>query len=107
MENILQAIPSTQPFLHRIMYDQENNESPASSDESSQPGTPLDSAGPAPIAKRPADAIMLQCPYCRKEFERSTTKSMPFCSSRCKQIDLGLWLNEVHGMPYDIDPGVS
>ncbi|MCL4169284.1 UNVERIFIED_CONTAM: hypothetical protein GTU68_027619 [Idotea baltica] len=29
---------------------------------------------------------------------------MPFCSPRCKQIDLGLWLNEAHGMPYEADP---
>ena len=86
------------------MYDQENNEPPASSGDSGQPST---SSGSALPAKLPGDAVMLQCPYCRKEFERSTTKSMPFCSSRCKQIDLGLWLNEVHGMPYDIDPGVS
>ena len=89
------------------MYDQENNEPPASSGESGQPNTSSDAVVPTPVAKASADAVILHCPYCRKEFERSTTKSMPFCSSRCKQIDLGLWLNEVHGMPYDIDPGVS
>ena len=89
------------------MYDQENNEPPTCDGESGQPSTSSGSALPAPVAKPPADAVILQCPYCRKEFERSTTKSMPFCSSRCKQIDLGLWLNEVHGMPYEIDPGVE
>ena len=26
---------------------------------------------------------------------------MPFCSPRCRQIDLGRWLNEEISMPYD------
>jgi endogenous inhibitor of DNA gyrase (YacG/DUF329 family) len=26
---------------------------------------------------------------------------MPFCSSRCKQIDLGRWLGERYGMPFE------
>ncbi|MCL4127150.1 UNVERIFIED_CONTAM: hypothetical protein GTU68_006727 [Idotea baltica] len=49
---------------------------------------------------------MVSCPYCRKKFDRSSTKAMPFCSSRCRMIDLGMWLNEVHSMPGDeIDSG--
>jgi len=89
------------------MYQQENNEHSDSEIESCQSSTSSDAVVPEPAAKPHTDAVMLNCPYCRKKFERSTTKSMPFCSSRCKHIDLGLWLNEVHGMPYDIDPGVS
>ena len=90
------------------MYDQENND-PASNGESCPNDPPVcDSASPAdPTAKREAGTVMLSCPYCRIEFDRETTQSMSFCSSRCKQIDLGLWLNEVHGMPYEIDPGVE
>ncbi len=26
---------------------------------------------------------------------------MPFCSSRCQQIDLGRWFNESYGFPYE------
>lgn len=26
---------------------------------------------------------------------------MPFCSLRCKQLDLGRWLDEKYGMPYE------
>lgn len=26
---------------------------------------------------------------------------MPFCSNRCKQIDLGMWLNESYRLPYE------
>ena len=88
------------------MYDQENNDPPAGNGESCHNNPPVGSSA-APAAKRKSDTVMLSCPYCRKEFDRETTQSMPFCSSRCKQIDLGLWLNEVHGMPYEIDPGVQ
>lgn len=28
---------------------------------------------------------------------------MPFCSKRCQQIDLGMWLNESYGFPYEGD----
>ena len=87
------------------MYDQENDDPPASDGGSYQAPPEAGSAEP-PSAPQSA-AVIIHCPYCRKEFDRATTKSMPFCSSRCKQIDLGLWLNEVHGMPYDIDPGIS
>jgi endogenous inhibitor of DNA gyrase (YacG/DUF329 family) len=29
---------------------------------------------------------------------------MPFCSERCRMIDLGLWLDERQGLPADRDP---
>ena len=29
---------------------------------------------------------------------------MPFCSDRCKQIDLGRWLREVYSVPVERDP---
>jgi endogenous inhibitor of DNA gyrase (YacG/DUF329 family) len=28
---------------------------------------------------------------------------MPFCSKRCQQIDLGMWLTESYGFPYEGD----
>ena len=28
---------------------------------------------------------------------------MPFCSRRCQQIDLGMWLTESYGIPYEGD----
>ncbi len=28
---------------------------------------------------------------------------MPFCSVRCQQIDLGRWLDEKFGVPYEGD----
>jgi len=29
---------------------------------------------------------------------------MPFCSERCRQIDLGKWLNEEYSVPVEHDP---
>ena len=29
---------------------------------------------------------------------------MPFCSDRCRQIDLGRWLREAYSVPIERDP---
>ncbi len=39
------------------------------------------------MAKR---ALKLRCPTCKK-FVKSTNPDFPFCSSRCRLIDLGKW----------------
>jgi hypothetical protein len=26
---------------------------------------------------------------------------MPFCSERCRRVDLGRWLNEDYGLPFE------
>jgi len=43
----------------------------------------------------------MQCSICDKQFDSQKSTSMPFCSVRCKQIDLGRWLNEDYGMPVE------
>ena len=30
---------------------------------------------------------------------------MPFCSERCRLVDLGRWLDERHGMPIEPEDG--
>ncbi|MEL7497162.1 MAG: DNA gyrase inhibitor YacG [Planctomycetota bacterium] len=45
----------------------------------------------------------LRCACCGKYFFRDQTEVMPFCSRRCQQIDLGMWLNESYGLPYERD----
>jgi endogenous inhibitor of DNA gyrase (YacG/DUF329 family) len=42
---------------------------------------------------------ILRCPTCGKQFDSEQTRAMPFCSERCRQIDLGRWLNEEIGLP--------
>ena len=37
--------------------------------------------------------ITLRCPICKKEV-KSTDPEFPFCSERCRLIDLGAWANE-------------
>jgi endogenous inhibitor of DNA gyrase (YacG/DUF329 family) len=43
----------------------------------------------------------MKCPTCQTEFKRSDTEFPPFCSERCKLIDLGHWLNEEFRIPGD------
>ncbi len=40
---------------------------------------------------------LVPCPECRKDAIFSPENPYrPFCSERCKMIDLGLWANEEH-----------
>ncbi len=41
-------------------------------------------------------AVLIRCPTCRRELPNAPEKypHRPFCSSRCKSIDLGRWLDE-------------
>ena len=46
----------------------------------------------------------MTCPTCKKEFDPATSPAKPFCSERCRLVDLGRWLDEEHGMPSLPDP---
>jgi endogenous inhibitor of DNA gyrase (YacG/DUF329 family) len=39
------------------------------------------------------------CPICGSSFEKHLSASLPFCSPRCRQIDLGRWLGEQYSVP--------
>jgi endogenous inhibitor of DNA gyrase (YacG/DUF329 family) len=41
----------------------------------------------------------MRCPTCGLEFERTATRFAPFCSRRCKLLDLGDWLDERYRVP--------
>ncbi|MGD9721100.1 MAG: DNA gyrase inhibitor YacG [Pirellulales bacterium] len=43
---------------------------------------------------------LVTCPTCHAIFDSTTSKTMPFCSQRCRQIDLGRWLNEEIALPF-------
>lgn len=43
----------------------------------------------------------LRCPICDKAFDPAASKALPFCSERCRQIDLGRWLREVYSVPVE------
>ena len=38
--------------------------------------------------------LKLKCPTCRKEGEWFSSAFGPFCSKRCKLLDLGKWFSE-------------
>lgn len=46
----------------------------------------------------------IRCPICDHLFESEFSPAMPFCSDRCRQIDLGRWLNEDYSVPAEPDP---
>ena len=43
----------------------------------------------------------MRCPTCGKQLDPASTQAPPFCSDRCRQIDLGRWLNEEQRLPVD------
>jgi hypothetical protein len=44
--------------------------------------------------------VRIRCPACHREEEVAADfRWRPFCSRRCKIIDLGNWLDEVYRIP--------
>jgi endogenous inhibitor of DNA gyrase (YacG/DUF329 family) len=44
--------------------------------------------------------MKVKCPTCQKEIEWNENNPFrPFCSERCRLIDLGDWANETHRIP--------
>jgi endogenous inhibitor of DNA gyrase (YacG/DUF329 family) len=41
----------------------------------------------------------VRCPTCRREVDWSAAPFRPFCSERCRLIDLGAWLAEARSIP--------
>jgi uncharacterized protein len=55
-------------------------------------------------------ATTVKCPTCRRPVEWSAESVYrPFCSDRCRLIDLGAWLSEQHKIPDEsgIEPDPS
>lgn len=49
----------------------------------------------------------VRCPTCKREIAWSDEfPHRPFCSDRCRLIDLGAWLSEKHAIPeHEPEPG--
>lgn len=41
----------------------------------------------------------MKCPHCGKEIINPKQPYRPFCSDRCKLIDLGKWISEEYRVP--------
>jgi uncharacterized protein len=46
-------------------------------------------------------AVRITCPICKTVLENAPEdhEARPFCSARCKLVDLGNWLNESYRIP--------
>jgi len=40
-----------------------------------------------------------RCAQCKKEIVREGNRWFPFCSERCKLVDLGQWIGEQYRIP--------
>jgi endogenous inhibitor of DNA gyrase (YacG/DUF329 family) len=49
-----------------------------------------------PICKKPV--------RCRRDKNEPNSKWLPFCSERCKLIDLGRWLDADYSIPVEPEP---
>jgi uncharacterized protein len=45
----------------------------------------------------------MRCPICRKKVQPDDP-FVPFCSDRCRIIDLGNWASEKYLIPMPVDP---
>lgn len=45
--------------------------------------------------------MKIKCPVCKKELVWEDTPERPFCSERCRVIDLGAWANEEYRVPLE------
>ncbi len=43
--------------------------------------------------------IEVVCPNCKTRFSYYESSFRPFCSERCRLVDLGQWLNESYSVP--------
>ncbi|VVO11266.1 DNA gyrase inhibitor YacG [Pseudomonas fluorescens] len=51
-----------------------------------------------------SQTLTVECPTCGAPVEWSATNpDRPFCSQRCKLIDLGAWASEEHKIPVSPD----
>lgn len=42
--------------------------------------------------------LFVKCPNCKDEFHYYSSKFRPFCSEKCKMIDMGHWFDESYNI---------
>jgi endogenous inhibitor of DNA gyrase (YacG/DUF329 family) len=43
----------------------------------------------------------INCPTCKRKFNYFSSDFRPFCSEKCRLIDLGQWLSESYTVPVE------
>jgi endogenous inhibitor of DNA gyrase (YacG/DUF329 family) len=52
--------------------------------------------------------VTVKCPTCRRSVEWSEQSPYrPFCSERCRLVDLGAWFSEQRAIPDEGEPDAS
>ena len=51
-----------------------------------------------------AEEWVVKCPQCKKRGQWFAQKWGPFCSERCKLVDLGQWFSEEHKISRELRP---
>jgi endogenous inhibitor of DNA gyrase (YacG/DUF329 family) len=51
------------------------------------------------LLKKKANPLKVRCPRCGKDTQLEGNPYRPFCSRRCKLIDLGRWVDEEYLIP--------
>lgn len=41
----------------------------------------------------------VKCPTCEKKFDYYSSEFRPFCSDKCKNVDLNMWFDEEYKVP--------
>ena len=48
--------------------------------------------------------MRMKCPICGRECDWEGNPSRPFCSERCRLVDLGCWADESYRVPVEDGP---
>ena len=52
-----------------------------------------------------SNPLQVRCPTCKKRGEWFAGEFGPFCSKRCRLIDLGKWFSQEHAISEPLKPG--
>jgi endogenous inhibitor of DNA gyrase (YacG/DUF329 family) len=62
----------------------------------------------ADVPRRPrsvgSDDALFKCPICKKPLPNENVPTFPFCSDRCRLVDLGNWLDGKYQVSRSVDP---
>ncbi len=50
------------------------------------------------------DGTVFRCPMCKTTLSHADVKSFPFCSDRCRLLDLNNWIEGKYNVSRPIDP---
>jgi endogenous inhibitor of DNA gyrase (YacG/DUF329 family) len=62
----------------------------------------------APMSEHPKkvgnDGTIFRCPMCKMVLSSTTSPTFPFCSERCRLLDLSNWVDGKYTLSRPVDP---